>query len=123
MSSYKKMVQEGDPEYFVGASVSSIRIFKDGVLLDDTVDYIIGARGIITYTNEWIGETCEIIETGVDDTYAKLDAIFTATAGSWIWNKRTNILETYDSNGEVQFVYEVTDDAESAKKERRQDLE
>lgn len=123
MSGYKSFSQTGDPEYFVGIRVDSIDVVKNRVVLKEGTDYSIDSNGIITYANPWLGESCEIIENYSDDMTSKIDSILTATIGSWQWDKRNSILTMYDVNGNPKFVYEVADHSESAKKERRQDLE
>ena len=52
-----------------------------------------------------------------------LAAVNAATSGSWHWDKLTGILTMYDTSGNEQFKFDVKDDADSASRERRQDLE
>lgn len=53
----------------------------------------------------------------------RIEDIATATHGSWRWNKRDGILTMYDVNGVERFKFNVDDNAETASRERRQDLE
>lgn len=53
----------------------------------------------------------------------RVEDVATATYGSWRWSKRDGLLTMYDSNGNERFKFNVTDDAELATRERRQDLE
>jgi len=58
-----------------------------------------------------------------DEIMPKLDDILTATMGSWSWDKTSGVLTLYDVTGVEKFKYAVSDDAQKATRERRQDLE
>lgn len=54
---------------------------------------------------------------------ALLTDILTAVAGSWFWDKADGTMKMLDVNGIDRFAFTVSDSAESASRERRQDLE
>lgn len=77
-----------------------------------------------------IADDADVIELIINDPDlvpetldSKLDAILTAVTGSWIWDKSTGIMTMFDASGTERFKFEVSDSAESASQERRQDLE
>lgn len=53
----------------------------------------------------------------------KLDDILTALIGSWIWDKKTDVMTMMDTYGDEKFKFSVKDSSDWASQERRQDLE
>lgn len=83
--------------------------------------------GIVNST-DIVEVVTEVIEPYVPDPMLQdilslVTDIATATYGSWRWNKRDGILTMYDNLGNERFKFNVSDDAEAALRERRQDLE
>lgn len=72
---------------------------------------------VITYVKEASQDST------LQDILSKVEDIATATFGSWRWDKGEGILTMYDRSGAQKFKFNVTDSADSAVRERRQDLE
>lgn len=62
-------------------------------------------------------------EAKVDTLLSKMDDVLVATIGSWQWDKSSNLLTMFDTSGNPKFKFSVSDSAEEATRERRQDLE
>lgn len=67
--------------------------------------------------------TMETLDSKLDTLILTVSGLETAAYGSWVWDKSTGILTMLDSSGDEQFKFEVSDSAELASRERRQDLE
>lgn len=62
-------------------------------------------------------------ESSIDSLSSKIDDLLVAAIGSWKWDKVDGIMTMYDSSGDERFKFSVSDDADSATRERRSDLE
>ena len=100
---YSPTMTSGD---YTGISLIGPR-FEKGLLVDDVLE-------VLTDHGSY-NETKSIRED--------LDSIKAATMGSWAWDKVTGVLTMYDTSGLEKFKFKVDDNANSASRERRQDLE
>lgn len=79
---------------------------------------------VVLSTQDDVRDTA-IADLRVDNTAIanNISDIKTATMGSWLWDKSTGIMTMYDAAGVPKFKFQVSDSAEQASRERRQDLE
>ena len=63
------------------------------------------------------------IFSAISEISSDLEDLKTEALGSWAWDKGTGIMTMFDTYGAEKFKFEVSDDAEDAKRERRTDLE
>lgn len=93
------------------------------ILLDST-EYPTGmahSDDVLEVLTDIIGAA--VVDPTLLEILDRIEDIATATYGSWRWSKRDGILTMYDRSGAERFKFNVDDDAESAARERRQDLE
>lgn len=131
----------GEYQFIVPAfELNRESVYLNGLRLVRSVDYTIGVQeGSTDYTVieldalkfpngiELATDVLEVITENVDSVLplilSRLEAIATATYGSWNWDKVNNLLTMYDENGTPSLVFEVNDSSDAASRERRQDLE
>lgn len=115
-------------------SLFSEAVYLNGIKKVYNVHYLVSQTGsgdlfnTITLLTP-VADDSDIVEINVydEDTSisSKLDSLLTAAIGSWSWNKREGRLSMFseDHSGDPSFVFDVSDNAEEAIRERRADLE
>lgn len=138
----------GDSEFTVDPfQVGSEAVYLNGLRLTRNIGYTtevddpayseVHSKIILSSTSYPVGleDDDDVLEVVVDVMGAyssdptlqtileRLDDIAAATYGSWRWTKGDGMMTMYDQFGSERFKFNVRDDAESASRERRQDLE